>query len=96
MQRGGPEKIGDRPSQTDAPPPVPLKNDSSLTEKARSFFFGGGYMCPSTQAIGEKHYQTEVIVCVSGIGAYADNLTDTDNQLLILPLEPQLLDSRSS
>ena len=30
MQRGGPEKIDDRPSQIDGPP-LPLKNDSSLT-----------------------------------------------------------------
>ena len=29
MQRGGPEKIDDRPSQIDGPP-LPLKNDSSL------------------------------------------------------------------
>ncbi len=29
MQRVGPEKIGDRPSQTDGPP-LPVKNDSSL------------------------------------------------------------------
>ena len=28
-QRGGPEKIDDRPSQIDGPP-LPLKNDSSL------------------------------------------------------------------
>ncbi len=27
--KGGPEKIGDRPSQTDGPP-LPVKNDSSL------------------------------------------------------------------
>ena len=32
MQRGGPEKIDDRPSQIDGPP-LPLKNDSSLGDK---------------------------------------------------------------